>query len=714
MWCPACAWVIEETLLKEPGVNRVKCHFTTDLLKLEYNPVLTSPQGITALVAKLGYRGRLPDDAQKGLKSRSEAIRLGIAIFLTMNVMMLSFALYTGFFTPLAADTIHNIAWPLVVMAAVVFGYGGAPIHRRALSGLTAAAPGMETLISIGASSAFFYSLYNWLAGSIHLYFDTSSMLITLVLIGKTVEQKTKDRISAQIGSFFELLPAKVRICSKRFPQGRYADAKILAKGDIFRVVEGEIVPADGRIVEGHARIDESSLTGEARPIQKSQGDFISSGTTVVAGELLVKTLSVGAESMVGQLIAVIENTLDKKTKMEDTTDKALRYFVPAIVLLAIGTAAVCLAFGMDQQQAVIRAVTVMVISCPCALGVAIPLARVFSISLAGTKGILVHHFSAFERIRAIDTFVFDKTGTLTKGQWELISIVPLGDWTDKEILSMAAGLEKDSNHYAGEAIVRASRNKDLTPDVITDIKAVDNGVSGYFGRRHLKIGSASYLAGAIKSSTDSSNPIHTPPTSAVSRIYMAVNDELCAVFEFGDVVRESSTLVADALKQKKMRLALVSGDGEQTTRTVGDIIGITECHGSMLPDGKSAFVESLKRQGHTVAMVGDGVNDVPALAAADLGIAVHSGTRIGIEASGITLMGNDPKQILAFEQLACHVSRTIRQNLIFTFLYNIVGIPLAMSGLLNPLIAVSAMLMSSLSVTGNTLLLKNRANRSI
>jgi len=712
MWCPACAWVIEESLHKEPGVNSVKCHFTTDHLKLEYNPVLTSPQHITGVIAKLGYRGSLPGDTRKGSKSRSEAIRLGISGFLTMNVMMLSFALYTGFFTRLAADTIHNITWPLVVMASVVFGYGGAPIHRRALSGLTAASPGMETLISVGASSAFFYSIYNWLTGSIHLYFDTASMLITLVLIGKTIEQRTKDRISAQIGSFFELLPAKVRICSEQFPQGRYADARMVSPGDILRVVAGEIIPADGRILEGHARVDESSLTGEAKPIHKSQGDSVSSGTTVIDGDLRLKALSVGGDSIVGQLVAVIEKTLDKKTRMEDTTDKTLRFFVPAIVLLALGTAAVCLAVGLDQQQAVLRAVTVMVISCPCALGVAIPLARVFSISLASNKGILVHHFSAFDRIKAINAFVFDKTGTLTKGQWELVSIVPLGEWTVEKILSMAAGLEKDSNHYAGEALVQASRNKGFTPATITDIKEIANGISGYFGQKHLKIGSASYLASTLKSSKVNSNPIHTPPTSAVSRIYMAVDDELCAIFEFGDVVRESSTMVADTLKQRDIRLAIVSGDGEQTTRTVGDIVGITDCHGSMLPDDKSAFVEKLKRQGHTVAMVGDGVNDVPALAAADLGIAVHSGPRIGIEASGITLMGNDPKQILAFEQLAHHVSRTIRQNLIFTFLYNIISIPLAMSGLLNPLIAVSAMLMSSLSVTGNTLLLKRRTDR--
>jgi heavy metal translocating P-type ATPase len=712
MWCPACAWVVEEALIKEHGVKQAKCQFTTDHIKLNYNPVLTSPQHLMDAIEKIGYHGSPAEDGQKRPESRREFIRLGISVFLTMNVMMLSFALYTGFFTQLSADAIHHLTWPIVVMGSVVFFYGGAPIHRKAVFGLSAASPGMETLISMGAGSAFFYSLFNWLTGSIHLYFDTASMLITLVLVGKTIEQMAKDRINAQISRFFELQPSKVRICTEQFPEGKYVNAKLLSPRDVFRVESGEIVPADGRILMGDASIDESTLTGEARPIHKQKGDMVSSGTTIISGSLQVSAHAVGEDSLVGQLISVMETSLDEKPHMEDITDKALKFFVPTIILLAISTAAVCLLLGFSVQHAIIRAVTVMVISCPCALGVAIPLARVAGISLAGKNGILVHHFSAFEKIRNISAFVFDKTGTLTRGEWELIQTETLNDWPVDRVFSLAAGLETHSFHFAGEAIVHAAKERNIAPATATRVSETGNGISGYVGSRRVKIGSANFLSGDTHDTPSYHGDTQTEKTTVTSTVHMSVDGKPCALFHFGDAVRASSETVIQNLKNRRMKLALISGDGQQTTRMIGNVVGISECHGSMLPENKSEFVNALRDQGHCVAMVGDGVNDVPALAAADLGIAVHSGHRIGMEASGITLMGNDPAQILTFSGLASHVSHTIQQNLVFTFLYNIISIPIAMSGLLNPLVAVSAMLMSSLSVTGNTLYLTRRVSR--
>ena len=712
MWCPACAWVVEEALIKEPGVIQAKCHFTTDRIKLNYNPTLTSPQHLIGAIKKLGYHGSPAEDGQKRTESRREFIRLGISAFLTMNVMMLSFALYTGFFTQLSADTIHHLTWPIVVMGSAVFIYGGAPIHRKALSGLSAASPGMETLISMGAGSAFFYSIFNWLTGSIHLYFDTASMLISLVLVGKAIEQRAKDRINNQISRFLELQPSKIRICTEQFPEGKYVNAKLLSPGDMFRVEAGEIVPADGRILKGDARIDESTLTGEARPIHKQKGDLISSGTTIISGSPMVSAHAVGEDSLVGQLISVMEASLDQKSNMEDVTDKTLKYFVPAIVLLAMGTALVCLLLGFSVQHAIIRAVTVMVISCPCALGVAIPLARVAGISLAGGNGILVHHFSAFQKIRNINAFVFDKTGTLTRGEWDLIETETLNDWPVDKVLSLAAGLETHSRHYAGEAIVHAAQENNIAPASATRVTETDNGISGYVENSHVKIGSAAFLSDETITPRQYHGGKKAEMASAISTVHMHVDEKPCALFHFGDAVRASSKTVIQNLKDRGMQLALISGDAQRTTRIIGNLVGISECHGSMLPENKSEFVNTLRDRGHCVAMVGDGVNDVPALASADLGIAVHSGHRIGMEASGITLMGNDPVQILTFYELAAHVSRTIQQNLVFTFLYNIVSIPIAMSGLLNPLVAVCAMLMSSLSVTGNTLYLARRVSR--
>ncbi len=711
MWCPACAWVIEETLLQQPGVVNATCRFTTDQIRLSYNPVTTSPHKLLAVIEKLGYQSTPADADPKHSAYRKEFIRLGISAFITMNVMMLSFALYTGFFTQITTDTVQKLTWPLVVMSCIVFFYGGAPIHRRALSGLLKASAGMESLISIGASSAFFYSLFNWWTGSIHLYFDTTCMLISLVLVGKTIEQRAKDRIKDQIGSFMEMQPSKVRICTTDFPTGKYVHLGQLSYGDIFKVVASETIPADGRILDGHARIDESTLSGEARPIRKKPGDRVSGGTRIVSGSIKVTARAIGKDSLVGQLAAVMDAAIDRKTQMEDITDKALKYFVPAIVLLALISASVCLALGLPLQTAIIRAVTVLVISCPCALGVAIPLARVASISLAGKQGILVHHFTAFDRIHKVDTIVFDKTGTLTQGEWDLLDTQTFKQWDPHSVLSLAAGLELHASHYIGAALVQAAQNKHIEPATAMQVVEQDNGITGYIDGAFIKIGSADFLDAELKKTDAIEADAPNNLTGPISFVYMSVDDKPCACFLFGDSIRDSSPSVISHMQQQGQKLALLSGDSQATTDAVGHTLGLSDCHGDMLPEDKAAFIKARRNQGSCIAMVGDGINDVPALASADLGIAVHSAHRIGTEASAITLMRNDPAQIETFKMLALQVNRTIRKNLVFTFFYNIISIPIAMSGLLNPLVAISAMLLSSLSVTGNTLRLTRSAD---
>jgi len=712
MWCPACAWVIEETLNKSKGIKAANCLFSMDRVKLDYDPVVTSPRRIMEKIRKLGYQAMPPEDESSRKHSRKAFIRFGVSAFLTMNVMMLSFALYSGFFTDLPEAAIANISWPIVIMASIVFVYGGAPIHRKAIAGMRAAAPGMEALITIGAASAFFYSFYNWLQGSIHLYFDTASMLITLVLIGKAVESWTRDRVQAQLGSFFALQPKKARIISDSFPEGRYAEAAALSEGDMFRVMADEAVAADGRIIEGTARVDESSLTGEARPVDKTAGDRVSSGTRVLSGDLKIKATAVGRDSMVGQLTAIMENALAGKTGLEDVTDRVLRFFVPGIILLALATGAVCLGLGLGVRESWIRAITVMVISCPCALGVAIPLARVAGISLAGRAGILVHEFSAFDRIDQINAVIFDKTGTLTKGGWDLLEIDTAGSLKEPAVLELAAGLEAYSTHYIGEAIVGAARKKGFAPASATRVEETENGISGDINGCRVMLGSARFLADHIPDTEGFTKSRDPESGRAVSEVYMSVDGKPAAVFRFGDTLRASSAALVQALKNKGIAVSLISGDGGPAAQNVAGELGITDAHGGMRPEEKAEFVNSMKSRGFQVAMVGDGINDVPALASADLGIAVHSGRQIGREASAITLMGNEPRQILDFYALAGNVTRTIRQNLIFSFIYNTVSIPIAMSGLLNPLVAVTAMMLSSLSVTGNTLLLSIRAEK--
>jgi heavy metal translocating P-type ATPase len=711
MWCPACAWVVEQGVRKDRGVERAECRFVLDRLHVAYDPVLTSPERIRERVRKLGYRIG-PTGEDSGAQQRAgEFIRFGVSGFLTLNVMMLSFALYSGFFAELGASAAAKISWPIVILSGVVFVYGGAPIHRSAAAGMLSGNPGMETLIGLGAGSAFFYSLFNWMQGSIHLYFDTACMLITLVLVGKLAERKARDGILSRLDSFYSLVPAKVRICTEREPQGRYADASVLEPGDVFRAEPGETVAADGVVREGRALLDESSLTGEPRPVGKEAGDPVRSGTRVVEGTISVRAESVGASSTVGRLISVMEAALAGKTGFESRMDRMLRWFVPSIALLAGSTAAVCFLAGLGAGESLVRGITVLVISCPCALGVAVPLARVAGISLAGTRGILVHDFDAFERMRSATAAVFDKTGTLTRGDWRLVEVLPAEGWTEERILSVAAGLEAFSDRYVARAVVRAATERGLAIAQPQGVEERENGIQGRLDGRPVAMGSARFVALTLAPEESPANDTERPRGEhALSTVYMAVEGRLCARLRFGDSLRESACATVAELKRLGMRLALVSGDGSETTRLVGDELGIEQCSGGMLPADKARFVEGLKAEGHRVIMVGDGVNDAPALAAADIGIGAGSGSRIGREAPDVTLLGEEPRQILELGEFAGRVRRTVRQNLAFTFAYNAVAIPVAMSGLLNPLIAVGAMMLSSLSVTGNSLRLVARA----
>jgi P-type Cu+ transporter len=708
MWCPACAWVIEAALKKHSGVVQSSCNFSTDRVSCEYNPIQTSPDDIIRTIGRLGYRAAIPEEDAEAIETKKDFIRFAVSAFLTANVMMLSFALYSGFFTELTQDTVYKISMPIFILAGVVLFYGGFNIYKKAWAGLKSAAFGMETLITLGVFSAFFYSTFNLFSGSIHLYFDTSAMLITLTLLGKTIERKAKDSVQEDLGNFFSLRPTKVKIISDEFPGGRYVSAKVLRKEDVFMAQEGEIIPADGRVLEGSGSMDESSLTGEALPVQIKAGDRIKSGTRLIQGVLKVKAEGVGDESTLGQMISIMERALGKKLPLEGKTDRILRFFVPLILLLSAGSGLVCLVSGLSMEDALIRSVTVMVIACPCALGIAIPMARVAGISLAGNKGILVRDFTAFEQAQFINAVVFDKTGTLTQGDWTLLDVCVKAPFLKDQIFSLAAALEKHSDHYIAAEILRHVKRTVPTETSLESVHHHQNGVSGKFKEQEIRIGSKDFVEKNLIS------PLRDleggqKDGALQSKVYMSYGNRLCAVFAFGDTLKDTAVNTVATLKDKGYDIALVSGDGNQTTRVIGDVLGIRDAYGSRTPLDKAVFVQNLQGDGKKVAMVGDGINDAPALVQADLAMAVFSGSHLGKEAADITLMQGNPGQILEFFDLAKMVNQKIHQNFVFSFLYNIISIPIAMSGLLTPLIAVCAMLLSSLSVTGNTLLLKRK-----
>jgi heavy metal translocating P-type ATPase len=705
MWCPACAWLIETALVRTRGVLSATCSFASDQLQVRYDPVVIDPQRIAAVIERFGYSATLPgENRDQGLRRR-EWIRFGISTFLTMNVMMLSFALYFGFFTELSAESVASISWPMAIMSAAVMGYGGMPFFRRAWRGLTQAAFSMESLVTVSALSAFGFSTFGLFSRSIHLYYDTACMLITLVLLGKMLDRRAKDRVLEGLEGLLSLMPTKVRIVAGASPEGRFVAAGQLAAGDLFRVEANEIVAADGVVVSGSGTCDESSITGEPRPVTRKAGDPVRSGSRVRHGSLTVCADKVGAEATLGQMIAIVQNTLTRKTPADSRSERILQWFVPAILAMAAATGVVLGLGGLGVEEAVLRAITVAVIACPCALGIAVPLARVAGVALAAHNGMLIRSFSAFERAEAIDTLVIDKTGTVTQGDWRLQEIVPFGDFTREKALGLASGLEQGSAHPIALELLREAQERHIRPERVAVVQAEENGISALWKGLEARIGSAGFLADDFAGHEELLRPILTRKANS-SLVYLGAGGKAAAVFVFGDQLRQGIAETVADLQRRGLQLTLVSGDGRETTQAIARQLGIMECRGGQLPADKARLVSELQRRGKAVLMVGDGINDAPALAQADLSLAVFAGGSLGKEVADATLMRAEPAQIIAFLDFGRAVNRTIRQNLVLTFLYNAISIPVAMSGLLSPLVAVCAMLLSSLSVIGNTYLL--------
>jgi heavy metal translocating P-type ATPase len=701
MWCAACAWVIENALNRRPGVSGAVCDFATDRLRCRYDPTRTDPAGIASVVRDLGYDPMPMEGDAHRIHLRRSFIRLMICALLSVNVMMLSWALYSEFFTSLSGDDIRYLSWPILAMATVVMGYGGGPLFRRAWWGVRTASPGMETLVCLGAGSAYLYSLYNFASGSWHLYFDTAAMLITLVLLGKMLEERARAGVRRDLEGFLALQPNKVRICGPQFSRGRFADIGQLVPGDTFRVQAEEIVPADGRVLEGAGWVDESAVTGESRPRAVGQDDAVTSGTRLGSGDITVTALRVGRQSVLGQMIEIIEAGLSRRTPMESRTDRWLAAFVPVMVGLAAATVLLTHAWGMTWEHALVRGITVLVIACPCALGIAVPLARTAGMSQAGRRGILVRDFEAFERSAAIDTVVFDKTGTLTHGHWSLERIEVFGDMEEGRATALAAGLEAGVDHAVARAVTAYCRQRGVEPAPVEERRVEARGVSGMAGGVEVRIGGLEFVG-----REDRSQAVAEAPGPSYSRVFLSRDLEVCAVLWFGDRVRESAEPLVSRLGESGWAIHLISGDGRDTTAAVAAHLGIGDALGELSPRDKAEFVAGLQQKGRRVAMVGDGINDAPALAMADLPIAVHRDAALTQQAADLTLMRGDPAQLLDFMELAGQVNAKVAQNLACAWIYNLIGIPIAMSGWLNPLVAVTAMLLSSLTVIGNTLLL--------
>jgi heavy metal translocating P-type ATPase len=561
----------------------------------------------------------------------------------------------------------------------------------------------MDTLISMGILAAYFYSILQMTRGSIHLYFDTACMLVTLVLAGKYIETWARQRVSAGIVELWDLANQKVRLQTPGREEWVGSDA--VKPGDRFLVYSEERIPVDGRVAEGTGLLDESIVTGESRPLRKGPGEDVMAGSLLKDGELVLTATRVGSESSLQQMVSLVREALDRKVPVELLADRITAFFVPAVLIIAAIAAFFLLVRNVPADEVLLRSLTVLLISCPCALGIATPLVKVAMLGIGRSKGLLIRDPGALERARELDVLLFDKTGTITEGNFALQSVITEGI-PEGEVLSRLAALELESSHFLAREIVRRARRSGTTIGEAEQVEEVQGrGVKGVIGNDTVIVGNRSFMTEqrmALPATFDGAATIWQRQGMTV--LFFGWEGDVKGILVFGDPVKEGIRELVTRLHARGIASWLVSGDAEETTAAVAAFVGIEECRGQMLPAEKAQLVVSLKCAGRKVGVVGDGLNDAAALARADVGFALGVGSDLIREASGIAILASEPGRVLDVLDLSQLAAKTIRQNLLFAFLYNVTAIPLAVSGLLNPLIAVVVMFGSSFTVIGNAL----------
>jgi len=682
MWCTSCAWLIEHALTRIGGIAAAEVHFSSDLLKVRYCPQYVPPERIRERVASLGYRASedTGDTRAAEAERKDLLLRTGIAAFLWLNVMAFSLVVYTSYFQNVGQTFGRYIPLLLMALATPSVFYCAAPILRVAWAGTRNRALGMESLLALGILSAYGYSAAVALRGGTHVYFDTACAVVALVLTGKTIERAAKQKTARALTLLYRLMPNKARLISDG--RERFVSTEAIRVGTIFRVKPGERIAADGIVVEGRSHVDESVLTGESAPRAKEPGDAVISGSINTGDALDIRATRVGQDSTLAQIVHRVEQASARRTSVERLADRIARVFIPVVLALAVATFAGWMLRG-PAAEALLHAIAVLVIACPCALGIATPLALTAAVSAASRHGILVADTRVLETIGEVNALVLDKTGTVTEGRFTLLQT--LGDGSR---MAHLAAIEAYSPHPIAKAMggAGALAASGVIHHPGMGISGVVNGTRYFVGNRRM----------AVEWSA-------REPEWPGCTCYFGWDGAVRGGLVFGDPVRPEAAQLCAALGQKGIRTIVVSGDAAGPTEAAAKAIGADEWRGEASPDGKVEFVRGLQAQGLKVAMVGDGVNDAPSLAQADLGIALGSGADLAMHAAPLVLMGNSLAGVTLVFDLARRTFRVVRQNLFWAFAYNGAGITLAMTGVLTPIAAAAAMVLSSLSVIGNS-----------
>ena len=624
------------------------------------------------------------------------------------------------------SDSAFN--WLQLALATPVVFWCGWPILVRGVKSFRTMNLNMFSLIAVGTLAAFVFSLFVVMFpgmipeaffenGKPPLYFEAAAVIITLVLLGQVLELRARQQTGGAIRELMQLAPETAhRITDDGEEEVALGDVH---QGDRLRVRPGEKVPVDGRVVSGGSSIDESMLTGEPIPVKKTVGDEITGGTLNQAGALVMEAVGVGGDTVLHRIVQMVAEAQRSRAPIQKLVDVVSRYFVPAVIVCSILAFIGWAVFGPEPRlvHAFVAAVAVLIIACPCALGLATPMSVMVGVGRGAREGVLIKSAEVLEVMETVDTVVVDKTGTLTQGYPELTGIETFGAWSENDVLKLAAAVEAQSEHPLAQAVVRRAKNDELPVSDATDFNSITGGGvrAGVDGHKVL-IGKADWLIDQLITGVDAGRERASQHQSeGATVIFIAVDDKLAAIMAITDPIKESTPAALKTLHGLGLKVVMLTGDAQQTAKAVAESLGIDEFHAGVSPEDKHDFVKRLKEEGKVVAMAGDGINDAPALAESNVGIAMGTGTGVAIESAGVTLVGGDLRGVAAASNLSRKTMRNIRQNLFFAFIYNALGIPVAagllypiFGVLLSPMIAAAAMSFSSVSVIANALRLRS------
>ncbi len=655
--------------------------------------------------------------------------RFWVGLALAVPVLVLEMGGHVTGLTMMLGQQLSN--WIQLLLATPVVIWAGWPFFVRGWQSLQTRNLNMFTLIAMGTGVSWIYSIVATLApdlfppafrqmgGAVSTYFEAAAVITVLVLLGQVLELRARDQTSGAIKALLGLAPKTARRLAEDGTENEVA-IDLIAIGELLRVRPGEKVPVDGSITEGHSTLDESMVTGESMPVSKNAGAKVIGGTLNASGSFVMRAEKIGSETMLARIVQMVANAQRSRAPIQRMADRVSGWFVPAVIIVAALAFAAWSYWGPEPRftYGLVAAVAVLIIACPCALGLATPMSIMVGVGRGAQSGVLIRDAEALERMEKVDTIVIDKTGTLTEGKPAVTSIITVEGQDENELLRLTASVEQASEHPLGTAIVKAAQERKLElPKVMGFDSPSGKGAIGMVERKRMAIGNAKFmgeLSIAVDGLAAKADGLRADGATA---IFVAINGKLAGVIGIADTVKSSTPQALAALREAGIRIVMLTGDNRITADAIAKRLGITEVEADVLPDMKADVVAKLKSQGRIVAMAGDGVNDAPALAAADVGIAMGTGTDVAMESAGVTLLRGDLMGIVKARALSKAVMSNIRQNLFFAFIYNAVGVPIAAGVLypafgilLSPMIAAAAMALSSVSVIGNALRLRNTA----